>query len=163
MSKNKIILGVLLVLLPFAVLVGAAFAEGRSQPVESAGRASAYKVSGVTAAYRTGLTTGDNASAIHADNLALEKVVAGGFTTLAVAGRTSVASATCVVRVVRYTAAGTVAKSTSVATLTGDDTNTDGTKYMAPTLYFDTEGAPVIRVLIETPSSGNVDLWTEVN
>lgn len=160
MSKFQKVLFV--VALGVLLAAGLAFAEGRSQPVQTQAVVGAYKASEVSALYRAASGSADNASTIHADSLAVEKVFTGGYTTLGVSGRMSVASATCVVYCVRYAADGITPKSMSTATLTADATVTDGTAYMAPTVFFDTEGS-VCRVFRKATSSGTTALWTEVN
>lgn len=156
--KNRFVLG----LLVLVCVASFAFAAGRAQPLEATARVAGYRLSAVTAAYRTSLSTGDNASGIHANNLALDKIYCGGYQTVSCAAHLASASATVVIRCVRYTSADAV-KSQTRATATADDADTDGTKYLSDTLYFDTEGAPYVRFLVETPSAGSVDLWAEVN
>lgn len=153
----------LLVVVSILVAAGLALAEGRSQPVQNTGVKGAYSVSEVTSAYRTDILAGDNSDAAHATVLALEKVYCGGHQTITVCGHFTVASATAVVRVVRYTSAD-APKSEKTFTLTAAASGTDGrSRYMSSDTFVDTVGAGYVRVLVATPSSGGVDIWTEVN
>lgn len=160
MSKVQKVL--LVIALGVLLAAGLAFGEGRNQGLAPTGQIMGYKTSAVDAAYRSSIAVLDTADATHADIIAIEKIYCGGYTTLAVSAHMSAASATARIRVVRYTTADAV-KSYSASTATADDADTDGTNYLAPTLYFDTEGAPYVRVLTDAPSSGTVTLWTEVN
>lgn len=150
---------ILLIMLPLTLVYGA----GRALRTETTGRVGAYNVSAVTTAYRTDILAGDDASATHANNLALEKIYCGGYQGVEVCGHFTVASATAVVRVVHYTSAD-APKSEDTFTLTAAASGTDGrSRYMSGRVFVDTGGSGYVRVLVATPSSGGVDIWTEVN
>lgn len=118
------------------------------------------------ALYRSALTAADNSdhsgSTTTASTAAVTTFTVGRYQTLEVSGRHSVASATVLVKVLRYnlnSAGNLVFQSKSEGTLTADNGDTDGSKYTSPALFFDTGNAEVIKVVIDAPSSGNVDLW----
>lgn len=141
---------------------------GRSIQTKGIATPPGYRLSTVTAAYRTGLTAQDTADLTHADIKALAEIDCGGYPTVSVTCHHSVSGATVGIVFVRFYKAANgdlTPKSMSSATLTA------GTRFTAPTKYpsvdgvaFDTEGCAMAKVLIATaPSSGNVDIWAEVH
>lgn len=133
----------------------------RTQPVATVAQRSGYAPMGVTAVYRSSIAVVDTADSTHADITGISKIYCGGFTSISVSGRHSVASATVVVQCLRYNTAGTLINMDE-ATLTGDAARTDGTNYLSQTCAaFDTQGCAYVRILCEAPSSGNVSLWAE--
>lgn len=131
----------------------------------------AYQAESSTSAYRSSISAADNPAQL-SDTAGSNGILStvGQITTLTVAGcptyevsgRFSGASATMVVHFARYNWDGSTLtfQSSSEGTLTADATVTaDGTNYVSNSLYFDTGGSKVVKVVVEAPSAGSVDLW----
>lgn len=142
-------------------------AAGRGQHAGAVADVAGYKPSTVSSAYRTNADGNDEAD-LAAGNTAVDEINCQGFTTVAVCGHHSAASSTCVIHFVRFYKTGSTLtpKSMSTATLTGNATFRDavaGDYLSLNSVYFDTEGCALAKVIIEDPSSGSVDLFVEVN
>lgn len=162
------VFGVLLGLLWTAVAL--ATNTGRSQAVQDTAVVVGVRPSVNVSEYRSDLTAADTVTLTHSSGgiAAIATYSCAGYANLSVGGKLSVASATCVIHVYRcyYTAAdGLVVKSKTKATLTAEGTLTDGSTtadYMTTnSATFLTEGAPIVKVVVEAPSSGQIDLVLE--
>lgn len=81
-----------------------------------------------------------------------------GNQTIAVDCTMSIASATAEIVVIHRDAAGSVtAYQRATATAEADDLS--DSRYVAPTLFFDTLGWPKYEVRHKDPSAGNVSIW----
>lgn len=166
-SRNVLVAGILLALL--AVVAWAAD-SGRTQAVDQTARSAGYKVSTRVGEYRSNADGADVVLLTDATGgiAAIATFQCAGFPSVSVAGKFSAASATCVIHVYRCTydaTNGLVVRSKSKATLTAEATLTDGSTaadYMGVnSAGFDTEACPIVKVVIEDPSSGNIDLIVE--
>ena len=125
----------------------------------------AYQLNeGPTAANRAAVAVADPVAlddALVVGPPGLPRIGCVGRQTVAVSGRFATgAGETVVVRVVRYAADDSLL-SWSKGTLTSEVV-TDGTLFMAPPLYFDTQGAAYVRLVVELPTAA-VDLYAEVS
>lgn len=147
-------------LIAFAAL---AFADGRGQHVAQVAVAPGFKVSEVSAAYRTALDGGESLTDLEAAAGigAITSIQTAGFQNLAVTGHLSTGSATCVIDVICFYDG--IAKHRQTATLTAGATYTnDDSEYLSATQTFTTHGCGLMKVLAADPSAGTVDLWVEV-
>ena len=152
-----------------AVLVGVVLADTNTGRGLTVGQVYGvgYVRETTSVVYRANLDGGEAATALDGATIkALTNLTIKGFPTVAINGRFSVASATCVITFARYYRddSGTLTfKSFSTATLSAGATYTDaGSKYPSSCAYFDSQGADVAIVLAADPSSGTVSLWAEV-
>jgi hypothetical protein len=130
--------------------------------------AQGYIVNNVDTAYRTSLSSADSPTLTNTVSIAaITTIYCGGWQNVVVSGVHSTASATVKVHVYRCSWDGTTltVRDMSTATLTADATYTTGTasQYLSVnSSVFDTEGADIVKVLIEAPSAGSVSLWAGV-
>jgi hypothetical protein len=162
-------------LVALVALGGMALGAGRSQNVSSQAVKTGYSISTVTSWYRAapsadiGSVVEDVNALINAtgDIGSIESITTGGYPAVSVCATLQTASATMVVHFLRYgydsTNARWFVRSRTTATLTADDLIQSDNGFLTQSTGFDTEGAPLCKVIIEAPSSGAVrGLWAEV-
>lgn len=166
MSRPKHVLTAALAIM-FMALVSVVWADGRNQTVNTtAGNVSvgAYRpwVNSL-AAYRTALSAADTDAGIGT----ITSIFCAGYTTVSVSTHFSTATANASVAIIRYGKSGTTYSVETIGATTAVAQNWllgSTSKTIAPTLYFDTEGAEIVKVgLTAAPSAGNVDLFVRVN
>lgn len=144
------------------VMIAGVLAWAAPQPVDKQGKVPGYKVNEVVAAYRPALAAADPIDFDGATILALPSVGVEGFQNVIVHGRFNTASATVVVKVIRLARDGTIQGRSDNTTLTAG-TGTVSSLFLSPTVPFDTVGSAKVKVIIELPSAGTVDIWVEVS
>ena len=144
-------------LLVMALTAPVAWADGKQKVSIARAEKLGYSPTN-SAVYRSGLSGADSTTVDHANTLALEKIECGGFQSVSLHGRFTVASASAVCLLIRYNLSDVVV-STEEFTLTAKATWTLDSLYHTNIRAVDTEGCAYVRVVIAAPSSGNLDLW----
>lgn len=166
MLRPKPVLASVLVVMLLA-LASVVWADGRNQTVNTSSAnvsVGAYRPwVNALAAYRTTLSAADTDAGIGT----ITSIFCAGYTTVSVSTHFSTATANASVAIIRYGKSGTTysVETIGVTTAVAQNWLTGSTsKTIAPTLYFDTEGAEIVKIgLTGAPSAGNVDLFVRVN
>jgi len=140
-------------------LCAVAWANGGSLSISKSSTVAEGYLGTQGAVYRTGLSGADNVAVDHSTITDLDLVYCGGYQVVSVHGRHSTSAGTVVAHAIRYTSDGTIMGVESF-TLTADDSSTLGSLYFSNSVPLDTEGCSSMRIQIEAPSAGTVDLWT---
>lgn len=149
----------------------AAYTGRAAQPVEPRARAIGYRSEHSAIAYRESLSTGDTGDVTEGGTGlgTVTSISCTGYAQVSVSGLATVSTTVAVLTCVRYAYDPVnsvwVGVSTTDATITADSEFTEGsTEYLTDTVYFDTDGANLVKIFIRSlTGGGSIDLYTQVN
>lgn len=156
-------------ILALAPSLFAAYTGRAAMPIEPRARAIGYLSAPTATAYRSSLSSADTGDVTEGGTGlgTVTSISTGGYQTVAVTGLASVSTATFTLTCVRYAYdsanSAWVGVSTTDATAAAASEFTEGGAYFTPSVYFDTEGAALVKVFVKSISTGTIDLYAQVN